>query len=753
MEGKMVGHFVRRWGATAVLAGYVVVAVAGCGGGSGNGSLLPPPHGSGGGGSGATSGTGGQSSSSTVTTDITAMGPPDIGDIGVLPAPLTVASGSDPDTLANYLVGVARSWTSDALPAFEAALLQAGYTIRNGSDILFQPATSNGIAIEAWDVQAAKGLLDRGLSSSLADLAAAFDGAIDGIQLDIASNVIASVSAAQASGIPTLVFWGDLVTELGRRADNPHDFATLTPDDDVQLSPPETLLLFTRMAADLYAWSAAGDSGTAMFAHAGQLVQTAADASPSPCQLDDKTQLILDYNATGMGKAFDALTEFAGEHFSGVAQYAKFTSLANLAGAYIKLLWTFLAFDADIQFTTDPQSLTRTKTSAAGERKTLQVTATFSTKNAQILNCVRPALNTLGLDFSLPSDGPIQGAGVKWNILAGGTTGGTDPTFGFVEFVGSDPLHGSTDKNGMATIDIEGTPQRSQVKDDAKPVTRRAKVYAGFVIKPANIYQDLIDAVGGGVMPSFTGLLTTPAEMLYRTSEVFGRSWAFPVIDWSMGTLHWEEKGTLNAQSSWSDTQTTRSGTQSEVVTYSDSRTYDVIAAHVSSVLGHLSGTIQLQPSDLSFSEHVQYRREDDLGGDCPSAQVTTFQLPLDGQGSTTSGFPVVLGVESDGGSRYSIDVDLPGYTISGTSTKTVTSTSASQCSSSDDTSSTTQANVSETTRSDTETLTGAYEGTFQGHKEFDSTVEPILNVELGEAPPKAQTTIVLDWDLAVPVN
>jgi hypothetical protein len=719
--------------AVALALTSLLPACADDGNNGGDGHKSPRPSSGAGGSGGDSSENGGSSPASTVPSDITAMDPPAIGDIGVLPQPLPVTAGKDSEKLASELAAVTLSWSSDALPAFEAALLHAGYTIKNVDEVLFKPDTSNGIAIQAWDVQAAKALADRGAATSLSDLSSVLNTAIDGLTLDVTGSIIDAVGAAKSSGVPSLVFWADLLTEFGRRADSPHDFATLAPDADVQLSPPELLLIFTRLRADLYAWvhSKTGNSPTSASAaspspssNIAQIAQASTN-SGKECQQDSETQLILDYFAAGMGIGFGQLTKYTEKSWGLGEKAGTYTSYANLIGAYVKLFWSLAAFDADVHFDTNPQ----------------------------IVNCVRPLLNALGVDFSLPSDGPIQGARVEWELLAGGTRTSANPSWGFVQFVKEDPTTTMTDDAGKATIHIEGAPQRVMIKDDAKPVKRRAKVRAGFMIKPANLYQDFVDAAGPTIVPSPQGLLVTPAEMMYRTTVLFGKSWSFPVIDWSMGTLHWEEKGTLHE--SQDETLTAGRMTSTIIdVKYVDSRTYDVVAGSGYSLLGHLKGNIQLQPTELSLSEDVNYARhvkEQSHDGmvDCPTNALDTFELSLEGDGPLS--LPLVFSIDGEGGSRYSMDVGLPGYSVSGMGKRASSNDDPCAMSYSFDRSST--ESVSDYTRSDTVTLDGVYDGTFQGHRENHSTLEPIIHGSFASGPPRMDTTIVLDWNFSVPIS
>lgn len=83
------------------------------------------------------------------------------------------------------------------------------------------------------------------------------------------------------------------------------------------------------------------------------------------------------------------------------------------------MIATYAALDSEI--TMDGAAmLTRTKTTQHGERKALTARVKIDVGRWQTMNCVRPALNAAGLDFSLPGDGALTGTRVDWNLTEGG---------------------------------------------------------------------------------------------------------------------------------------------------------------------------------------------------------------------------------------------------------------------------------------------------------------------------------------------
>jgi hypothetical protein len=151
---------------------------------------------------------------------------------------------------------------------------------------------------------------------------------------------------------------------------------------------------------------------------------------------------------------------------------------------------------------------------------------------------------------------------------------------------------------------------------------------------------------------------------------------------------------------------------------------------------------------DVNFARHVKDQSADGTVY-CLTDALETFELSLDGEGALT--LPLFLTIGGEGGSRYSMDVGLIGYSVSGMAKKSSSNNDPCATSNSYDRSST--ESVSDFTRSDTLTLDGAYDGTFQGHREYDSTIEPIIHSSVTSGPPRMKTTIVVDWNFSVPIS
>jgi hypothetical protein len=195
-----------------------------------------------------------------------------------------------------------------------------------------------------------------------------------------------------------------------------------------------------------------------------------------------------------------------------------------------------------------PLTRTQSMTTNGAQRK-LTVTVRMDHSKGQWVNCLRPMINRMGMDFDVPNAGAVADAEVNWELIRPrlSTVGGV--RYGIVQFVGSDPVHVAgniTNKEGQSSIDIEGIKQRQEISPSAQQVRKQAQVYAHVKLKPASMYQDLKDAfINSGLslnplngiptVDPLGGIVTMPAELMYRTNWLFGGGLTFDVIDWSQG--------------------------------------------------------------------------------------------------------------------------------------------------------------------------------------------------------------------------
>jgi hypothetical protein len=244
---------------------------------------------------------------------------------------------------------------------------------------------------------------------------------------------------------------------------------------------------------------------------------------------------------------------------NGVANFGKGLSVTNAILAIIKLIAYYACLETDVTLGGQPP-LVRTKSpypADAGETRTITGKVRENIGNWQGVNCVRAALNGAGvavIDFSLPNDGPVEGAEFQWILVRGGVS--VNHAAGaqsylveqpFVRFVGNDgtPRIQSavgvlaqnltapkTDKDGKATIDLQGTEQRPPLEGNVVPMHKVAEVRFTVAPKPMSMSGDTIDALGtglGGVVGNFIGF---PVEVLLRSNIHLSKALVVPVKDW-----------------------------------------------------------------------------------------------------------------------------------------------------------------------------------------------------------------------------
>jgi hypothetical protein len=224
------------------------------------------------------------------------------------------------------------------------------------------------------------------------------------------------------------------------------------------------------------------------------------------------------------------------------------SQLHSLATALLSLAELTAVMNAvKIDISMDPAPpLERTKTRQPGHYAKLAASLSFDINNLDLpkqvdLHCAGRVFMGLGLDFSMPENGPIKGADVEWTLVEGGTKmdskAGYKITEAIVELenpgpriqdagVGFGDVKKSvrTNENGVAKVGIHGAPQKRDLGRDPQPVKKRATVRANVQLKPADMFRDLADALKGP--------WALPAQVLYR-SHLLGKNYSFDVIDWS----------------------------------------------------------------------------------------------------------------------------------------------------------------------------------------------------------------------------
>ncbi|MBA3444734.1 MAG: hypothetical protein H0T58_07785 [Gemmatimonadales bacterium] len=476
--------------------------------------------------------------------------------------PAAVAAGDNAEEQAADLAGQFLAGGGRAFPALVAAVQLAGFSIRNpdGTMALQPEGPSQGIAFERYEVNALAELarerrtVSVPLSSFAAELASPLSQLQDAPMVDLLLDGIRQHAVDSVGPLP---FWAMFIVELGRqaKAHPPYDLLANVDSARVQLDALQMAFLAKRLAGDMVAAAHQENAGQKSVGMRRTLpvFLAAYTQSSGPCTFEDDAGKIVDLAALGTTTAFGELLEYLdSKGVKGAEGMGKFANYANLVLAYLQLVISHLAFDMQFEMQSEPPLVrTRDMRPKVGETKTLVTTVKMNLGKIEWINCLRMPLNAMGLDFSVDGDGPVEGASVSWTASAGFSDvaiyrGGTEQLVRYVTNDDSRIQTGgsvtgghsitdqSTDSEGRARVQVEGVGQRANLGREPRPVMKNAVAAAQVVLKPANMFRDLKDAVStasGGL----SGLLTMPAELLYRTRWTFGGWYDFPVRDWKAG--------------------------------------------------------------------------------------------------------------------------------------------------------------------------------------------------------------------------
>jgi hypothetical protein len=481
-----------------------------------------------------------------------------VADSVLIGKPAALPAG-DADHAAVTLADQVAAGGTARLPALLAAIRASGLGVRDlavGGKLVLQPAEPNqNVVLQAGEVYGMALMLDRGYALSLMDLGElirSFDPTVFA-GAPISDLLVDGIRAGATGTVPTRRFWGQFLAELGRKAAEPFDLLTTAPGT-AQLDVVQVEFVLLAVFGDLSNKVAPLLKATPAPATPSASAVLKADVAKGPCSPGEREAEILDATYTATSYGMEALIDYIGEHLPGeaVAKFAVAIPWMNAALGLLKFALTMATFDAKVELS-GGEPLVRTKDTTAGQERDLTVTVKVNTKQSTFVNCLRLLLNAAGLDFSLPQDGPVEGAEITWTMLQGNQSvrlctkpcgaGGTDVRMGH------------TETNGEATVAVEGIPQKRKLPDTVKPVMQHAVVRAGVNLKPANLFRDIVDAAGGAGVGG-AGIIVIPAEILTRAG-FFGAGLGFDVRDWGErwkidATLHFVgQDGTGTVDYNW----------------------------------------------------------------------------------------------------------------------------------------------------------------------------------------------------------
>jgi hypothetical protein len=503
-----------------------------------------------------------------------ALGAPD----DPLPAPFPVPATELPmqaDEAAETLARQVLAGTQDSLPALIAALQASGIGIIGpGNSVDAKPAAPwQGMIMQRWEVRTAAAMVlpARTVTLTLADLAAFLVAVVPDLKgAPVEQLLVKDLRGLADSQAPPRRFFGQFIAALGRNANRggASDLFGGADPQTIQIDGLQASLILRRLSIDVLMSSpdakasmGANDQRASFFdTLQAWLSPTVHAQGQPPCRLSERTQTIMDIAAFGSSLVWGGVevgelaTPALMQRF-GIARLGSAAAVASTLLAYAQFIATFSSLEADVTMDGAPLVRTKKRSPRTGERRALSAVVRFNVGNAQMLNCFRALLIAVGLDFSLPNNGPVKGARVAWYGVDGFDQsaavlhGGSEAIVQFVApeasriqgggSAGTSPVTNAvTPEDGKVQIDVEGRGQREDLPEDATSVGKSAKVRLHVALKGADLFGDLQEAAGtaaGGLV----ALSTVPLSVLTRAQWASVGHYTFPVTDWRDGPGRW----------------------------------------------------------------------------------------------------------------------------------------------------------------------------------------------------------------------
>ena len=373
-----------------------------------------------------------------------ALGAPD----DPLPSPLQLLTTGEPvqsDSGAETLARQILEGSPDLLPALVTALQASGIGIVGPDNaVVAKPAEPwQGMVMQRWEVRLAAAMVlpGRSVTFALPDLAAFLVAAIPELKgAPVEQLIVQDLRALADSPVPTKRFFGRFIAALGRHAVSPAPYDLLgdVNPQTIQLSGLQVSLLLRRLAIDFLTLTAAAAPAqsptpakkTASFfgtldtwivptALAQGHVPTAHAQGQTPCAMSERTQTIMDVVSVGSSLVWGGFEvgDLGMRGFMekmGMNRVSRAAAIASTLLAYAQFISTYAALEAEVTMENAPLERTKKARPQTGERKELTAIVRMNVGNAEMLNCFRAMLIAVGLDFSVPNNGPVKGARASW---------------------------------------------------------------------------------------------------------------------------------------------------------------------------------------------------------------------------------------------------------------------------------------------------------------------------------------------------
>ncbi|HEU4934649.1 MAG TPA: hypothetical protein VFT48_21365 [Pyrinomonadaceae bacterium] len=513
---------------------------------------------------------------------------------GKLPEPARLPAGTVEERAAELAKAVSKA-DSSSTAAFFAAVLASGYGVRDPDGSVLQTVQpGQGFAFRASEVAALAKMYGERRMVDLTYLCAGLKAIPELKEVPLENILLDGIRKHAQDGKSPLHFWARFIVELGLQRDEPSNMLGDTDPKKVRLDAIQAGLILRRLAFDFYGFAqrdrqASARSGAhlvgsaqrrranepqnPLFIRAGlhdvgsprfvkavatEAVEPTQRVSPCPEYLEGDAPIALDATAILLTTGWEKLLKYLQAQDIIGDRYAKFVKIFNILSTYAKFVVTYAMLETEIDVKDPP--LVRTTTTMPGGERRLIAKVSMNTGGFQDINCLRNALNVFtGLDVSLLKDGPLEGVEVNWHLIEGVSQGIVgfknegpriqDPgAYAGIPGQGGTPVQAiprtKTDKDGAASICLQGKPHVPYVGQPRLAVIKRAVVMTTIRMKAGEIKGDAVD-VAGQALGGVAGLLTLPAELLYRTDWASTAWLDVYVKDWQECDRGWYGKITV----------------------------------------------------------------------------------------------------------------------------------------------------------------------------------------------------------------
>ena len=459
---------------------------------------------------------------------------------GSLPAGCEMPAGT-PDHAAALLAKKVAAYGPESLPALITVVRACGFTIRAADrKLIAKPlsAKGNGIFVQDDELLTFFAMTCRGDSISAEGLLDAVDLPLSRISAPFRLTTQLPIALAKGltSAEPSTRFFAHFIVAFGNALPQAYDLSTSQIGKPTRITPLEAFLILRTCGEEVRLTVHRLQKKSALLegARASGPLAVSPDLEQQQNSFGEMSGALEDAVAGAEGLTWGTALDAMGA--DGLGNLLGFT---NCVAGIIKFISTYYCLETKIVVADPGEPLIRTHSSTAnGDRRTIQATIKMNTtKLQQQLKYWRLHLGITGIDFDMPSNGPLAKASVRWRIPTIYSRNAAEKQ---VQFVGGNIEGTEADTEGVAQVDIEGTKQKQTIPQGAPPVKMVVPVQAMIQIKGSELPQDLVDGLFGGLgvgsNPLFGGI-TILQEMIFRSKILVNGGIRMQFVDWLPGSL------------------------------------------------------------------------------------------------------------------------------------------------------------------------------------------------------------------------